>query len=305
MTRSGLQVLDRIPVHNAPRLAGLLARESTRPLLVIAAGGDGTVSAAADLTTGTEHALGILPLGTSNDVARSLGLPLNPIAAAATLASGTLCAIDTGEVIAAGLPSRHFVHAATAGVNAVFARHATNATLRARFGHLTYPVAALIALHQYQPFECRLRMDDGPVHHLRLAHLAVINAPVFGGFLGLRLNAARVDDRVLDVVAVEHLHTRHLVRAALYAVAGMHRPVHGVHTWRARRLQVGTDAPLDVTIDGEIRANLPVGFAVCDAALNVVLPAASAAAGQTSWNNSRRSGQPSTPISRGPTGTAP
>lgn len=305
MARCGLQVLDRISVRDTPQLARLLAHEYSQPLLVIAAGGDGTVSAAADLIADTDHALGLLPLGTSNDVARSLALPLDPPTAAMALGSGTLCTIDAGQVIAPGLPARHFVHAATAGVNSVFARHAASPGLRNRFGRLAYPLAALVALHQYQPFDCSLRIDDAPALHLRLAHLAVVNAPVFGGPLDLRLNGARIDDQMLDVVAIEHLRTRHLIRAALYTLAGVPRPVHGMHTWRARRVAVHTDAAVDVTVDGEIAASLPATFAVCDGALNVVVPAAASLhQASASWNSSRRNGQPSTPINRGPAGTA-
>lgn len=165
-------------------------------------------------------------------------------------------------------------------------------------------MAALIALHQYQPFDCHLRIDDGPVQPLRLAHLAVVNTPIFGGPLDLRLNGACVNDRTLDVVAIEHLRTRHLIRAALYILAGISRPVHGMHIWRARRVHIQTSTAVDVTVDGEIAAALPATFVVCDAALHVLVPAASVAADQTSWNNSRRRGQPSAPISRGPAGTA-
>lgn len=304
MARCGLQVLDRIPVRDATRLARLLAQESADPLLVIAAGGDGTVSAATDLVVGTDHALGILPLGTSNDVARSLAVPLDPLAAAMSQGSGTLCAIDAGQVIVPGSPVRYFAHAATAGVNAVFARHATDQSLRDRFGRLSYPLAALVALHQYRPFECELRIDGAPIRPLRLAHLAVVNAPIFGGPLDLRLNGARVDDQMLDVIAIEHLRTRHLLRAALYTLVGISRPVHGMHTWRARRVDVHTKDAVEATIDGEIAAALPATFSVCGGALNVVVPAAAVAGRQASRNSSRRSGRPSARISRGPTGTA-
>src|SRR5579871_6135523 len=72
----------------------------------------------------------------------------------------------------------------------------------------------------------------------------------------------------------------------------------------ARRVHIQTSTAVDVTVDGEIAAALPATFVVCDAALHVLVPAASVAADQTSWNNSRRRGQPSAPISRGPAGTA-
>ncbi len=273
MTAAGIEVVEEASLQDRNRLERRLRGPSSMPLLLVAAGGDGTVSAAVDLLVGTDAVLGVLPLGTSNDVARSLGLPLDPAAAAGVLASGAVCAIDAGRLITPGQPARHFVHAATAGVNVAFARHATDAALRERFGRLSYAVAAVAALRHYEPFDCDLRPDEAPAEHLRLVHLAVLNTPVYGGFLDLRLESARVDDRMLHVVAVEQLPVRRLLGAALRTAVGLKRPIRGVHAWHVRSLDVHTGRSVQVALDGEVLGALPGRFEVVAEAVRVVIPA--------------------------------
>jgi hypothetical protein len=82
MERVGLPVLERIPVTDIERLQPWIAQPAEARPLIVAAGGDGTVGAAADAVAGSGAVLGILPLGTSNDVARSLRVPLRIDAAA-------------------------------------------------------------------------------------------------------------------------------------------------------------------------------------------------------------------------------
>jgi diacylglycerol kinase (ATP) len=154
----------------------------------VAAGGDGTVGAVASHLAGTDLSLGILPLGTANDVARSLDLPLELDAAAEVIAAGATRTIDLGcarpastepaaldeldaaqeagittprtERIAstAGMGA-YFVHALTLGINVEFARLATNATRRQRLGPLTYIASALECITSFQPVPVRVRLE--------------------------------------------------------------------------------------------------------------------------------------------------
>jgi diacylglycerol kinase (ATP) len=154
----------------------------------VAAGGDGTVGAVASHLAGTELALGILPLGTANDVARSLDLPLELSAAAQVIAGGMTRTIDLGyarpaatepgavdalaAAQAAGIRTEHtertadvagigayFVHTLTLGINVEFARLATNAPRRERLGPLTYVASALQCVTSFQPVAVRARLE--------------------------------------------------------------------------------------------------------------------------------------------------
>jgi YegS/Rv2252/BmrU family lipid kinase len=267
----GIEVVKELPVHEVESLRELLSDPAQVPPLVIAAGGDGTVGAVADLLAGSRAVLGVIPLGTSNDFARSLGLPKRVEKAVALFRQGKISTIDLGRIEAPGERPRHFVHAATAGLNVNFAKLATQASFRKRLGRLAYVVAAVLAVEERQPFRCRLLIDSR-VHDLELLHLSVINAPVFGGFLGMRLRESSVDDRLLDVLAVENIPLRRAVRAALEALLRVRRTMPGIHSFHVSRMGVHSERPLEAALDGEVCARLPATFAVAGEALRIVTP---------------------------------
>jgi diacylglycerol kinase (ATP) len=271
LERSGIDVVDRIPVQKKSKLQEIAQLPAEQRPLVIAAGGDGTVGAAADELAGTGAIMAILPLGTSNDVARSLGINPDPIRAARELSGGVVRAIDAGQVSGSGEQSRHFIHAATVGLNVDFAKLATASALRRRFGRLTYAVAGARALRQHRPFDCELRYD-GTHEKLRLVQLSIVNAPVFGGALDLRVPNARLDDRSLVVIAVEEGSPVRLLLGAVLTMIGRRREAAGVRAVRTTQLNVHVERPLDMALDGEIGTTLPADFEVAAEALRVVTP---------------------------------
>lgn len=151
----------------------------------VAAGGDGTIGAVASQLCGSELPLGILPLGTSNDTARSLGIPLVLERAADVIAHGTPSSVDAGmalpattepfalatdaptpqtsdhaaQLVTAAARGAYFLHALTLGLNVAFARLATDIARRERFGRLTYAASAIEALTHFDPVPVTLRLS--------------------------------------------------------------------------------------------------------------------------------------------------
>jgi YegS/Rv2252/BmrU family lipid kinase len=271
MAARGLEVVAEIAVDELDRLPDLLRSNGSRPAIVVAAGGDGTVGAVANAVIATPAVLGILPLGTSNDFARSINIPIHLDKAVRLLARGQVSRHDAGKLTRDGQPPRYFVHAAATGLNVKFARFATRADLRARFGRLTYAVAMAIAMKERPVFRCEVEAE-GRTELLSLVHLSVINAPVFGGFLDLKLPGANPDDRALDVIMVEHLPIRRLLRSALYPIFRVRRRIRGFRTLQVSRLRVRTREPMDVTLDGEIAGKIPGTFEIVPGGLRVVAP---------------------------------
>ncbi len=271
LARAGLDVRETVPIGELERLRPWLTPPASACPLIVAAGGDGTVGAVADALAHSAAVLGILPLGTSNDVARSLDIPLDIDAAVRLLATGSVSTVDLGRFEAPDAPPRHFIHAAALGINVVFARVATRASVRKRLGRLTYMVAASALLRRREAFPCTLYLegDNRPIT-LSLVHLSVMNAPIFGGFFGLRLRGSDVDDRRLDVLAIEDVPLSRLVTAALLIFLRRSPQVGGVHVYHARRLRVHVDEPLEVSLDGEIAARVPGAFVLAGEALCVV-----------------------------------
>jgi len=265
---SGLEVAAEIAVDDMHRLPYLLQRNGSQPPIVVAAGGDGTVGAVANAIIATPAVLGILPLGTSNDFARSIKVPMNVEKAVHLLAGGNISGVDAGKLTRDGEEPRHFVHAAAAGINVQFASFATRADLRARFGRLTYAMAMAIAMKERPVFNCEVEFE-GRTEQLSLVHMSIINAPIFGGFLDLKLPGGG-HDRTLDVIMIEHLPIRRLLRSALYPLLRVHRPIRGFRTFQVPQLRVRTPEPMDVTLDGEIAGKLPGKFEVVPGGLRVI-----------------------------------
>lgn len=271
LVAQGFRIRRELTIEHADQLGELIAHAAANPPLVIAAGGDGTIGTVAHHIANTRAVLGILPLGTSNDFARSLGIPMRIEKAARLLSAGKVATVDLGRIDVEGEAPRHFAHAATAGIDVSFAKLATSASVRRRLGRLTYAVAAALALRDRRPFACTI-VHEGLSRRLRLTHLSVINAPVFGGFLGLRVAGSNPDDRRLDVLAVEDLPAHRVILAGLYQLFRVGRPLRGIHALHVAELRVHTDRPVEVALDGEVVSRLPAAFHVAGEALRVVTP---------------------------------
>jgi YegS/Rv2252/BmrU family lipid kinase len=273
LEEAGFTIEDVVVVEDVARLRDRLHGSDGPHPLVIAAGGDGTVCAAVNAVHGTDALLAIIPLGTSNDVARSLGIPPDGREAAAGIADNArVVTVDAGRV-RLGEVDRVFLNAATAGLNVAFAQEATDGSLRRRFGGLTYPIAAARAVRDYEPFACTVE-QDGRTETWPVVHLSVSNAPVFGGLLGMRVPRAGMTDGLLDVIVVERLSIARLALAVADTVVGQHRPVHRVHTMKVRSLRVSSPTEQQIALDGEVIGSLPARFDVLPAAVRVVVPAA-------------------------------
>ena len=209
----------------------------------VAAGGDGTVGGVITHIVDSGLPLGILPLGTSNDIARSLKTPQDLKQAAEVIARGKLATIDVGEAQPAKQaphlasatqgkpvpvqvdPQKHgfFAHALTTGLNVQFARLATNIVTRQHYGRLTYPYAALEVLRNHKALDLELGIGglalapknavseqstpaliEGPIKvRCRALQVAAINAPIFGGRWELAVPGASLEDRLLDLIVLE------------------------------------------------------------------------------------------------------
>jgi len=242
--------------------------------LVVVGGGDGTVSAAAGLTAGTEVTLAVLPLGTANDLARTLQIPRDVTAACAAVGSGKVVDIDLGRA-----NGRPFLNVASVGLS-VGVTEALSPTLKKRLGPLAYPVATLRAYRRHRPFRARLEFPDGDHESLELKDLlqvAVGNGRHYGGGNAVSPTAG-IDDHLLDVYAIVRGRLREHVSIARLLKDGSFVHHDRVHHVTSRRMRLVTDLDLPVNLDGEIAARTPCTFEVERNALHVVVPATSTGA---------------------------
>jgi diacylglycerol kinase (ATP) len=241
---------------------------------LILGGGDGTVSSVVDFLAHKHVTLGLLPLGTANDFARTLDIPSDVESACETIANGKVVDVDLGL---AG--DNYFVNVASVGLG-VGATEALTPWAKKNIGALAYPVAAIRAFLRHEPFSARLVFPDGDhetVEHERLLQVAVGNGRFYGGGMVMAPNSG-IDDRTLDVYAITLGRHRDLFGVARYLKSGDFIRNDSVSQYRTTRVRLETDPELLVNIDGELVARTPEEFSVADNALKVLVPQDSTAA---------------------------
>jgi YegS/Rv2252/BmrU family lipid kinase len=211
--------------------------------LVLACGGDGTVTGCAEALSGTGIPLGILPLGTGNLLARNLGLPLDVDAALVTALTGSDRRLDAGSA-----NGHTFVVMAGLGFDAKMLGD-SSVPLKKRLGWLAYVLSALRHLRD-RPVRVSLVADDGPPMRVRASAVIVGNVGWLQGGIRLLPDAAP-DDGTLDAVVLTARSWAGWIRLAARVL--LRRPADGQMTWmQFQRLTITADREQPWELDGEV-----------------------------------------------------
>jgi diacylglycerol kinase family enzyme len=265
LERAGVEMVEVLPIAVIADTPVLGQQWKASGIdLVVAAGGDGLVGSVAMHALDGQLPLGILPLGTANDLARSVGIPQDIPSAARVIASGTCRAIDLG--LARPLvfskpsashtsprPGQHklFAHALTVGLSVQFAQIATNTAIRQRYGRLTYPFALWQAFKTYRPIDAEIHFQDVALRytpssslpivtrdHLilrsRIAQVTAVNAPIFWGAFEGSVPGVSFTDRTLDMVIFEEASRYQLAQRMLHFFTSRYQRSPGKHGWHAQ-----------------------------------------------------------------------
>lgn len=252
----------RISQPDPKRLHDVLRHGRANHDVVVVAGGDGTLNLALPAFLGEGAPLGILPLGTANDLARTLGLPANPVEAALAIATGRVTYIDVGRV-----NGRYFFNVAHIGFGAS-ARRFLTPERKHRWHVLAYPISLFHSLRTYRPFMVRIHVD-GQRRKLLVLHVAVGNGRYFGGGVPIAEDAGIRDAR-LDVSCIRAGGLLTLLRALKAMLRGKPAPDS---VWRAsgRQVELYTSRPRRINADGEEISRTPGFFEVIPRTLPVVV----------------------------------
>ncbi|BCM84769.1 diacylglycerol kinase [Methylobacterium indicum] len=235
---------------------------------VAVAGGDGTLACAAQALTGREVPLGILPLGTMNLLAKDLGLPLDLDAAIAVLATGTMRAIDAGEV-----NGHVFLINSVLGLPARMARHREAKRGRMGFLDMVRMGAGLLRHLGRYPRERAVLTIAGETRRVRFRTLAVVCGDYREG-LGQVLSRAGVDGGHLTLYLVETLSAARLVRLGLGFAIGEWRRLPDLERHETDALTLDARKALRVMNDGEVVLIAPpLRYRLRASALRVLVPA--------------------------------
>ncbi len=232
--------------------------------LVVGAGGDGTSLHIATVARRLKLPFGIIPLGTANNLARSLGIPLDIEGAAAVIGAGNLRSIDMAEV-----NGKPFFNVSGMGlstqVNKKVPSHA-----KKRWGILAYIASSLNLLKHNRHFVAEVTCD-GKVQRFKSRQISVCNGRFYGSGLSIAPDAA-IDDGRLDLISA------HVDKWWLAPFLGLlyffkrHSPERGMRLLEGTNIHIRTVPIVDIDTDGEITTRTPADYSIHRKAVQVFAP---------------------------------
>jgi YegS/Rv2252/BmrU family lipid kinase len=252
--------------------AAVLASEAARKgaKLIIACGGDGTISEVANgiLSSGKDAELGILPSGTGGDFRRTLEIPSRPRDAARILRIGRTVRIDVGRVSYLDRngheATRYFVGVASCGMS-------TRVIERVKNDRVSFANALLKTAMNNEPVRLVVQLDDSRERHLVVSNLCVANARYFGGGMKIAPDAKLTDGR-FDVIGVGDLSAVKIFTSAPRVYTGSHLSMDEVSHALARKISIRPAERTEevaLEVDGELPGKLPATFQIIPEALRV------------------------------------
>ena len=259
----GLTLIDAAPAQGET-LSGVISRMREACDLVIVGGGDGTLNSAAAGLFETGLPLGVLPLGTANDFARTIGIPSDPREAAVLILSTTPRSIDLGEV-----NGHLFFNVASIGFSAELASELTEHAKK-RWGTLGYAIVAARLLARSRLFTAYVE-HDGSVEEIRTMQVSVGNGRHYGGGMTVE-ETATADDGRLDFYSLEVDHWWRLLALLPSLRKGTHGKWDDVRAFRTTEVIVKTSKPRAVNTDGDLTTWTPARFRIRKGAIRVIAP---------------------------------
>ncbi len=273
LVQSHLQSFEHLTIRetaargDATRLAQEALADGSE--LIIAAGGDGTIN---EVLNGMSSdwgraTLGILPLGTGNDLARTLAMPTDIAQAATILQAGNVCTVDV--VCVESDATRYFINVSAGGFSGALNEHLTD-EIKSTWGPLAYVRSALAALPDLTDYHMTIQFDDEEPQELLAYNVVIANARCVAG--GIRIvPEAIVDDGLVDVLVVPAASLPQLALIVPQIVAGRHSDVPELLYRRVRCVRFESQPGMWFNTDGELVGNQPATFTVLPQALRVIV----------------------------------
>ncbi len=255
------------PARSPEDTSAVIREHCDRVAIIVVGGGDGTLSKAAPGLCDCRLPFGLLPLGTANDLAHTLGIPDDLEQATEVILAGRSRPIDLGRVN--GVP---FFNAASIGL-AVAVTHQVTARDKHRYGIFGYLWALWRAWHGNRPFRADI-VADGKRSQLRTLQITVGNGRQHGGGLLIDQEAGLSDSR-LHLYALCSRPWWRLLKVAAALRLGRAGADPDVFRASGKRIHISTRATHQIATDGELSTWTPADFEVEPNALRVFVPDAS------------------------------
>lgn len=256
--------LRTVRVSDPTTFSDQIRREARNADILVLGCGDGTMARSGGALLKAGLPVGLIPFGNANDLARGLGLPLDPGEACQALAQSRVTRIDVGRV-----NGHYFFSAATFGIGAEISAR-MDATTKRKWKRLSQIPQLLSAINERRPFEVDVRLD-GEELRCRSVHVTVANGRTIGGGIVVD-TAARLDNRNLNFSSVRPQTALQLLALAPAFVTGRRQDHPRVDTADGRRMRIDTSRPLAIATDGDIVTQTPAEFEIIPLALQFLIP---------------------------------
>jgi YegS/Rv2252/BmrU family lipid kinase len=263
LRRAGLELVAE-PSGDPAALPDLIRRHAGEVDRVVVAGGDGTINRAVQVLVEVELPLAIIPAGTANNLARTVGLPLDLEGAVAVAAGSHRRPVDLGRV-----NGHWFCTTASIGLSVQITEELSPDAKR-RWGPVAYALAALKVLRRSRPFHADIAWERGG-RHTRTVQIVVGNGRYYGAALAVAPDAT-IDDARLDLYTLEVSHWWQLLKVAPFLKWGTHVNRREVEALRAKVFEIHTRRTMPIDVDGELGAETPGRFEVVPGALEIFTP---------------------------------
>ena len=268
LTDGGLDLIEPEAPGDEP--SKLILQHAPHVDMIILGGGDGTINRSLKSLLKVQLPLGILPLGTANDLARTLQLPTDLRAACEVILVGHRKSIDVGWV-----NDRPFLNVASIGVSESVTRRLSQGA-KSRWGVLAYIWAAMGAMLHCRPFTVEIISSAGR-RTTKTWQVAVGNGRNYGGGLTIHKDA-KIDDGRFDLYSLEIERSWHILPLIPALWRGALDPVPTVFTMHDTELEIRpVHRSRRITADGELLGHTPAIFRLEPKALSVFVPAISLA----------------------------
>lgn len=227
--------------------------------MIIVGGGDGSLSSCVDFLVGKDVVFALLPLGTANSFARSLGIPLDLEGAVDVIVNGSVRQVDLGMI-----DDDYYANCAAIGLAPVIAETVPH-WLKRWFGRIGYLVWAGVSLTRFKPFTL---IVDG--ERIAALEVRIANGSYQGGTE--LIDAAAVTSGEIVVQAVTGNARAALLWSWIASMLRLEQRKTTTRDFRGKSLRIETEPPLPISIDGEIAACTPVTAHIAPRALNMVVP---------------------------------
>jgi diacylglycerol kinase (ATP) len=263
LDRLGIETIEE-PLDRPQNIPQIVENYRNRVDVAIVGGGDGTLSTAVPGLLATGLPLGILPLGTANNLARNLGIPNSLEAACQIIQQGRIQKIDLGVV-----NGHYFFNVSGIGLSAAINRH-VKSELKRRWGVIAYITTGFSIFRHARPITAKIVCH----HHqmeVRAKQITVCNGRYYGSGLVVAEDAT-IDDARLDLYGFNVDSWWEGLSLLPDMFRGRYRLKKNIFTTGGQEISIETSEPCFVDVDGEVVTTTPANFSLLPQAVSVIVP---------------------------------